>query len=243
MSFNLEKEQSPPQWTLAAGLKLIRAIQPEAKKLGYHIALGGGVLNIGLSYKDLDLYLLPMCCSDKQPDKSELIALLTKMWGHGVAIGKGEYSDEPPYTAKIRYNYSGTRIEVFILGATMASEGDVITRDQTEERERGTELSSNWSNEPDGEILAAVDDARGTWGGIQRNPEPVWRSRSFEPEVLRPGTVIPVSNPRNTRQYITALDNPFTVNWTDATHIERDRPTGAGNPGAAISSGNNQRRR
>ena len=221
MSFNLEKEPSPPQWTLAAGLKLIRAIQPEAKKLGYHIALGGGVLNIGLSYKDLDLYLLPMCYSGKQPDKSGLIALLTTMWGHGVAIGKGEYPDEPPYTAKIRYNYSGTRIEVFILGATMTSEGDVITSDQTEERERGTELSSGWSSEPDREILAVVDDAPRTWGGIQRNPEPVWR----------------------TRQYVTTTDNPFTVNWTDAAHIERDRPTGAGNPGAAIPSGNNQRRR
>lgn len=44
---------------LAETQLLIRDLQGDAWSLGYHICLGGGVLNHGYSDKDIDLYLLP----------------------------------------------------------------------------------------------------------------------------------------------------------------------------------------
>lgn len=45
-------------WTLQKALTLIRDIQPTVHELGYHVTLGGGVLNNGESKKDLDIFIL-----------------------------------------------------------------------------------------------------------------------------------------------------------------------------------------
>ena len=47
-------------WTITDALNLIRDLQLNLRKVGYHLALGGGVLNRGGSAHDLDLYLLPI---------------------------------------------------------------------------------------------------------------------------------------------------------------------------------------
>lgn len=75
-------------WDLEDGLKLVRAIQPEAKKFGYHVALGGSVLNDGLSEKDIDLYFLPFE-NEKvaKGDQEGLLDWLEKIWGLGRVMG------------------------------------------------------------------------------------------------------------------------------------------------------------
>lgn len=47
-------------WTLAEGLEVVRGLQPESREFGYHVTLGGGVLNAGHSNKDLDIWYLPL---------------------------------------------------------------------------------------------------------------------------------------------------------------------------------------
>ena len=47
-------------WGLDNAVDLIRKLQPEARRSGYHLALAGGVLNVGHSDKDLDIVALPM---------------------------------------------------------------------------------------------------------------------------------------------------------------------------------------
>ena len=42
-------------WYLDEALGLIRELQPNVFKFGYHLALGGSVLNVGLSVNDLDI--------------------------------------------------------------------------------------------------------------------------------------------------------------------------------------------
>lgn len=77
------------QWTIEDGLNLIRAIQPEARRFGYHIALGGGVLNNGISYKDIDLYFLPLenpAINGGKAEPKALAVWLTEMWGHPRVI-------------------------------------------------------------------------------------------------------------------------------------------------------------
>lgn len=76
------------KWTIEEGLTLIRGLQPQAKTFGYHIALGGGVLNKGVSEKDLDLYFLPMDNSKDYPIRQDqLVTFLNEVWGYGVPLG------------------------------------------------------------------------------------------------------------------------------------------------------------
>ncbi len=48
-----------PSWTLDQALNLIRLLQPTAFEAGYHLNLGGGVLNHGKSNNDLDILAMP----------------------------------------------------------------------------------------------------------------------------------------------------------------------------------------
>lgn len=62
-------------WTLDEAVKLIRNLQPKAHKLGYHLALAGGVLNNGTSDKDLDILAVPMHLKMEKIEKSDIIRL------------------------------------------------------------------------------------------------------------------------------------------------------------------------
>ena|SRR3990167_4283139 len=81
-------------WKIEEGLKLIRALQGRVKEFGYHIALGGGVLNNGMSDKDLDLYFLPFNNPNVAKENTQgLLDWLSKLWGEPKQIG--EYPDQP----------------------------------------------------------------------------------------------------------------------------------------------------
>jgi len=83
-------------WNLNDGLELVRAIQPHCKNYGYHIALGGGVLNAGESEHDLDLYMLPLNNEKKygpsRPD--DLVVFLETLWGKSADIGTNYRPDD-----------------------------------------------------------------------------------------------------------------------------------------------------
>ena len=115
---NLEGLSVPTQWKLDDGLALIRALQPLTRKYGYHVALGGGVLNKGFSDKDLDLYFLPMGGGIVIANPENLVDWLIGMWGPGDEIGHNLYPAEPPYIQRLTFQYSKQRIDVFVLGAT-----------------------------------------------------------------------------------------------------------------------------
>lgn len=94
----------PNPWNLDDGLKLVRALQQECRRFGYHLALGGGVLNNGRSDKDIDLYFLPLDNSKfEPPNPSKLIDWLVKMWGEFEPIGIDYDPDEPTTAADEAY--------------------------------------------------------------------------------------------------------------------------------------------
>ena len=101
-------------WILDEALPLIRALQPLTRQYGYHLCLGGGVLNKGESKKDLDLYFLTL---DSGKSKSnELIAFLSSMWGTATDLMNGYPTEEGSlYEFKLKYNYNGLRIDVFVI--------------------------------------------------------------------------------------------------------------------------------
>ena len=69
-------------WEIEEALALIRRIQPALKPLGYHVCLGGGVLNHGGSMKDLDLFFVPLT-NDKAPALNSLWAFIFSKDGIG----------------------------------------------------------------------------------------------------------------------------------------------------------------
>ena len=131
------------KWTLEEALPLIRGLQPETRRFGYHLCLGGGVLNRGSSEKDLDLYFLSM--GGKPPKPEELIGWLEGLWGRSEPIGSGThqetihngrgevvaYHDIPYpeedncYEQRLMFDYGGLRIDVFVVGE---SEGNATER-------------------------------------------------------------------------------------------------------------------
>jgi hypothetical protein len=70
------------------GLRVVRALQPATREFGYHLALGGGVLNKGESNKDLDLYFLPMGGFDanKKHNPDAMFEFLERIWGTGQEL-------------------------------------------------------------------------------------------------------------------------------------------------------------
>jgi hypothetical protein len=102
-------------WTIEDALKTIRALQIGAVNFGYHICLGGGVLNHGSSKKDLDLYFLPYNNPSFKEDRPALIAWLEGMWGVGKSIVTS-HEDQSQPNAKDKWilapNADGTMVTV-----------------------------------------------------------------------------------------------------------------------------------
>lgn len=98
-------------WLLDDGLKLVRALQDDSRKFGYHLALGGGVLNRGESKKDIDLYFLPLMNHKLFPkaNPGELLEWLEKMWGAPLSIGQ-EYGEAETVSFDIETPAAGPAI-------------------------------------------------------------------------------------------------------------------------------------
>lgn len=98
---------------------LIRQMQFEVHPFGYHICLGGGVLNMGYSMKDLDLFFLKMNTED--PDVDPLMAYLDRTLGSLEPMASG-FDDSEGYVEKLALRFrrllkvhvDGKRIDLFI---------------------------------------------------------------------------------------------------------------------------------
>jgi hypothetical protein len=102
-------------WTLDESLKLIRTIQPEMKNYEYHITLGGGILNNGISNKDLDLFFLKL--NNHTGQGWGLFQYLSKIMGPLIGIRDSpDYheGDMWHYTYMYKGRYDGKRVDLFI---------------------------------------------------------------------------------------------------------------------------------
>lgn len=103
-----------PMWTLDTGLRVVRALQQPIRQFGYHLAIGGGVVNKGESQKDLDLYFLPM---SHNGNSDQLLIFLKEIWGSCEDIGK-DYENEYEHPCKLKVKFfrreRTQRIDCFI---------------------------------------------------------------------------------------------------------------------------------
>ena len=109
----------PPLWTLEQGVGLVRFLQPLTRRVSYHLAIGGGVINNGSSTKDVDLYFLPLDNLENQPEPDQMKGILDAIYGMGVPIvDTDKYGDAisaSVYKHKLKYTIDGKRADVFIF--------------------------------------------------------------------------------------------------------------------------------
>lgn len=105
-----------PTWTREQADKLLKTIQPMFWLIHHHVALGGGVLNNGVSYKDLDLYVLPFGDEEAPTLEPEVDALLEDVFEYQSPIGNDEvYGPQPAFRSRDRYTFEGKRVDVFVV--------------------------------------------------------------------------------------------------------------------------------
>lgn len=106
-----------PLWTLDEARALIAQLQTKSRHYGYHLCLGGGVLNTGVSAKDLDLYFLPLD-DDIEPQPIALLDWMQEELGDSESIPFGSDGKGNPgtshYAWKHKFNHGGKRIDVFV---------------------------------------------------------------------------------------------------------------------------------
>lgn len=115
------KKPSYRPWRMDDALGIIRDFQPRVRPLGYHIVLGGGVLNKGQSDKDLDLYFLPLdygATASADARRDRLVTLLKSYWeeSHGIGFSKQDPCYPPCKIFARRHTFlvEGWRIDVFV---------------------------------------------------------------------------------------------------------------------------------
>jgi hypothetical protein len=105
-------------WYLADALVLVRTLQAIAWPQGYHIALGGGVLNHGYSDGDLDIYVLPIY---NKPGIVDELVILTAL---GAVLDQNDYVEpvcsfennpHECFAYSVRFPNGGKRVEIFVV--------------------------------------------------------------------------------------------------------------------------------
>ena len=115
----------PTAWTTATAKPWIKKFQKLSRDYGYHVCLGGSVLNKGASEKDLDIYFLPM--GDQIPRNPG--GLLEKI-EEKVNDTPEEFGPSSKYPeTQFPYIWKGKvetidekRIDIFILGTSLDRE-------------------------------------------------------------------------------------------------------------------------
>lgn len=138
-------------WLLDEGLKLVRSIQGDLPKYGYHVTLGGSVLNRGKSDKDLDLFFLPM---GDRPMPDALVKWLETLWGPSRPVSEkkrsafgGLHNGASPAQSRLVRLPSGRIVEEPALSAWDAFQQSIAgPANDAPPPNTGASVSTRWSD-------------------------------------------------------------------------------------------------
>ena len=101
-------------WTLLEALKIVRMLQPVIRPMGYHITLGGGVLNKGISKKDLDLFILRCNNTEREESFSVIVAVSKTLKQTREVLTSRPLRDSPDYGPDEDFHFK--QAYMFMLG-------------------------------------------------------------------------------------------------------------------------------
>lgn len=104
----------PVVWTLPQGQALATDLEDLLVPLGYHVALGGGVLHKGFSRKDLDLFIYPHDAGNGEAAPLEPVILALEDFGIEFQAALQDYSPKPTKDIHI-CSYGGRRLDLFFV--------------------------------------------------------------------------------------------------------------------------------
>jgi hypothetical protein len=104
-------------WTLDTARTLIGKLQPKLHDIGWHVVLGGGVLNDGESANDLDLYVLPMNIEERNEGAvwgvlEEVLEPAETFKLHGPPYGPANHN---AYTLAMKFLRHDGVVDVFVV--------------------------------------------------------------------------------------------------------------------------------
>lgn len=103
----------PPMWTLQEGVEYARYVEGKLIPIGYHCAIGGGVLHTGSSAHDLDIFVYPH--DAKKPAEPSLIMAAIGVSGWGECDEKYQPNRDPKEVIWA-YVDNNKRVDFFFLG-------------------------------------------------------------------------------------------------------------------------------
>lgn len=111
-------------WYLSDAQNVVRQLQAVIWPLGWHVVLGGGVLNHGYSNDDLDLYLLPIYRPELVHDEDdlesaigELMDVLDRDYSENAPSLEGQLPSKTCFQLARRYVYGpeAKPVDVFVV--------------------------------------------------------------------------------------------------------------------------------
>jgi hypothetical protein len=98
-------------WTLETGLYFVRLYQDQAMHHGFNLSLGGGVLNSGQSWHDLDIVIAPARGCNGENIREYLQALF---WSAGLKeVKRSRWNDY--MTVIVTTSRTGRKIDLFVV--------------------------------------------------------------------------------------------------------------------------------
>lgn len=102
-------------WTIADAIMAARRIEAALIPIGYHCAIGGSVLHLGSSEKDLDVFIYPHTKSKTLDNESvrKVVADLFEAQSQGDCSAHYQERDEKSVSWLV--SKDGQRIDLFFL--------------------------------------------------------------------------------------------------------------------------------
>lgn len=106
-------------WTQQEAIELLKRLEPDLAKVGFHCALGGSVLYRGTSEKDLDVIIYPHTYKKQSPPNNSIAEVVLKLFFQAEKIKAcgGESSSQERDDKEVKWltTEGNKRVDFFFL--------------------------------------------------------------------------------------------------------------------------------
>lgn len=104
-----------PLWTLDSAVALVRELHSKLVEKGCTIALGGGCLHKGFSYKDVDIIIHPLECKHESVMNFKFEPIQECLYELGLTYKRNAHIAEYSERNVQIWEYQGKRVDIFFM--------------------------------------------------------------------------------------------------------------------------------